>query len=551
MPRYAMQVQRALTLLLLPVLSSGASAQVEAQLVSLDIAGGDQLGHWAGISGDTVVLGAPMDDDLGFSSGGAYVFARAGGAWAQEAKLLPSDGGLSQRFGWSADVSGDTAVIGAIFGDGLAPVSGSAYVFDRVGTSWSETTKLQASDGASSDWFSRSLAIDGDTIAIGSAQDDDLGMDSGSVYIYERTGTVWNETAKLRAADGAAGDTFGEGLALVGDLLVVGSPQDDDGGSSSGAAYVFRRVAGVWTQEAKLTAADAHPSAWFGKTVHTDGARVIVGSYRADAFPVFDGGAAYVFASSGGTWTQEAKLTASDGAGGDEFGWSVNVLGDEALVGADKAGGGALYRFAFDGANWAETEIITPSGGASGDSFGWALARDGEAAIVGATSAGTGGAGYVLRFAPPATPYCFGDGSGTPCPCGNPGSASHGCANSASGGGLATSSGSASATLDDLEVQGAGLTPNQPVLLFAGANAVQGGQGIVFGDGLRCAGGGVQRLGVRTASPAGAASWGPGLIAMGGWTPGETRRLQLWYRDPVGPCGSGFNLTNGLELVVE
>ena len=529
-----------------------ATAQEEAQLLSLDAATGDELGHWAGISGDTVVLGAPGDDDLGVSSGGAYIFTRSAGAWSQQAKLLPSDGGISQRFGWSADVSGDSAVVGAIFGNGLASVSGSAYVFTRSGTSWSQEAKLQAADGASSDWFSRSLAISGDTIAIGSAQDDDLGMNSGSVYVYDRAGTLWSQTTKLLASDGATGDTYGEGLSLAGDLLVVGSPQDDDHGSSSGSAYVYRRTAGVWSQVAKLTASDGSFGAWFGKTVHTDGVKVIVGAYHANVGATQDTGAAYVFSESGGVWSQEAKLTASDATTGDEFGWTVNVSGAEVLVGAVlRAGGtGALYRFTHDGAAWSQEAILLAGDASSGDSYGWSLARDGDAAVVGATTAAIGGAGYVLRWTPLYTTYCFGDSSGTACPCGNTGASDAGCASSAGPGASVAAAGSASRAADDLAIAGAGLAPSQPVLLFAGPNSINGGLGIVFGDGLRCVGGSVQRLGVHTATPGGSASWGPGLLATGGWSAGDTLRFQLWYRDPAGPCSSGFNLSDALELTL-
>lgn len=150
----------------------------------------------------------------------------------------------------------------------------------------------------------------------------------------------------------------------------------------------------------------------------------------------------------------------------------------------------------------------------------------------------------------PTTAYCFGDGSGAPCTCGNVGASDAGCANSAGLGARATAGGSASLALDSLVVIGAGLPATQPALLFAGLNAVNGGLGVPFGDGLRCAGGGLQRLGIRTASATGTALWGPGLLSGLGASSGDTRYLQLWYRDPVGPCGSGFNLSNGLSLTL-
>ncbi len=147
------------------------------------------------------------------------------------------------------------------------------------------------------------------------------------------------------------------------------------------------------------------------------------------------------------------------------------------------------------------------------------------------------------------TPYCFGDGSGTPCPCGNFGAPGEGCANSTGVGARLGASGSPSVTLDETRFVATGLVPGQPALLFQGANALNGGAGLAFGDGLRCAGGEVVRLGVRTPDAQGRAVFGPGLAAAGGWIPGVTRRFQAWYRDPVGsPCGTGFDLSHGLEL---
>jgi len=147
-------------------------------------------------------------------------------------------------------------------------------------------------------------------------------------------------------------------------------------------------------------------------------------------------------------------------------------------------------------------------------------------------------------------PYCFGDGSATPCPCNNAGSATTGCANSTGHGASIAGTGSTSVVADDLAFQAEGMVPSQPGLMFAGLNAVNVGLGLVFGDGLRCAGGSIVRLGVRMASGTGAAQWGPGLAGAGAWSSGDVRRFQLWYRDPGGsPCGSGFNLSNGLEVV--
>ena len=160
---------------------------------------------------------------------------------------------------------------------------------------------------------------------------------------------------------------------------------------------------------------------------------------------------------------------------------------------------------------------------------------------------------YVVEYDVPAIlAYCSGDGSGTACPCGNPGGAGEGCANSTGVGASLGGGGSVSVASDNLSFSAAGLVPSQPALLFQGVNAVNSGAGILFGDGLRCAGGFIVRLGVAVPSAAGDASWGPGLAGAGGWVAGETRRFQVWYRDPASsPCGSGFNLSNGAEVLFQ
>ena len=147
------------------------------------------------------------------------------------------------------------------------------------------------------------------------------------------------------------------------------------------------------------------------------------------------------------------------------------------------------------------------------------------------------------------TPVCFCDGSGTAAPCGNTGGSDEGCANSTGSGATLGGVGSNSAWDDDLVMEGGGMLPSQPALLFVGNNTLNGGNGVPFGDGLRCAGGSVVRLGVKIPNAAGSATWGPGLGATGGWGTGDTRTLQGWYRDPSGsPCSNGFNLTGAVEV---
>ena len=251
----------------------------------------------------------------------------------EDAKLLASDGAAWDEFGCSVSVSGDTAVVGAIYDDDNGYNSGSAYVFVRSGSTWSEQAKLTASDGAADDYFGRSVSVSGDTAVVGALGDDDNGSASGSAYVYVRSGTSWTEQAKLTASDGAADDRFGLSVSVSGDTAVVGAFWDDDNGSDSGSAYVFVRSSGVWTQRQKLTASDAAAGDSFGCSVSVSADTAVVGAFYDDDNGG-DSGSAYVFVRSGSTWTERAKLTGSDGAADDRFGGSVSVSGDTAVVGA-------------------------------------------------------------------------------------------------------------------------------------------------------------------------------------------------------------------------
>ena len=195
---------------------------------------------------------------------------------ARETKLTASDGAAADIFGFSVAISGDTAVVGAALDDvpGAAnddTASGSAYVFVRSAGAWSEQQKLTASDAAAGDLFGRSVAISGESVVVGAFNDDDTASDSGSAYVFQRSGTTWSQEAKLTASDAALSDFFGFSVAISGDTAVVGAHLDDDAGGDSGSAYVFQRSAGVWSEQQKLTASDAALADEFGFSVAISG----------------------------------------------------------------------------------------------------------------------------------------------------------------------------------------------------------------------------------------------------------------------------------------
>ncbi|QDT00671.1 FG-GAP repeat protein [Adhaeretor mobilis] len=291
----------------------------------------DYFGYSVAISGNTALVGAFGDDVGGNNSGSAYLFDVTTGN--QLAKLTANDAAAVDRFGGSVAISGNTALVGAFGNDDGGSSSGSAYLFDI--TTGNQLAKLTADDAAVSDSFGWSVAISGNTALVGAFLDNDGGGSSGSAYLFDVS--TGNQLAKLTAEDATAGDSFGYSVAINGNTALIGAHRDDDEGSDSGSAYLFDVTTG--NQLTKLTANDAAANDRFGFSVAISGGTAIVGAVFDD-----DGGSssgsAYLFDVT--TGNQLAKLTASDAAGGDLFGHSVAMSGDTTLVGAHFNGNGRL-----------------------------------------------------------------------------------------------------------------------------------------------------------------------------------------------------------------
>jgi hypothetical protein len=369
----------------------------ETHLFASDGAGGDNFGLSVAISGDTAVVGACCDDTAaGANAGSAYVFVRSGTSWSEQAHLFASDAAGGDQFGSSVAISGDTIVVGAIF-DATAGGSfggGSAYVFVRSGTSWSEQAHLFASDGAAQDFFGSSVAISGDSIIVGAFIDDTAGgTNAGSTYVFVRNGTSWSEQAHLFASDAAADDHFGVSVAISGDTIVVGASNDTTaGGANAGSAYVFVRSGTNWSEQAHLFASDAAGDDGFGNfdQVAITGDTIVVGADSDNTAAGTEAGSAYVFVRSGTSWSQQAHLFASDAAAFDLFGGSVAISGDTIVVGAEfdaTAGGthaGSAYVFVRSGTSWSDQAHLFASDGLTGDNFGEEVAISGDTIVVGA-----------------------------------------------------------------------------------------------------------------------------------------------------------------------
>ncbi len=369
-----------------------ASAQcirVEDQkLLAPDAAPGDWFGQSLDLDGPVAIVGAYREDELGDGAGAAYIYRHDGSQWTHEQKLNASDPAAGDVFGYSVAIEGDVAVVGAIFDDDLGPESGSADVFRHDGTSWVLEQKLLASDGFINDRFGRAVDVVGDRIFVSGYRNDSAGADSGAVYVFDFDGSLWTERQKLTAADAQPGDLFGVALESDGTRLIVGAYFADVAAVDDGAAYVFAFDGASWVEEQKLVPGDGETDDRFGETVSLDGDVAIVGSYHDDDLGD-QSGSAYLYRRGAG-WTLEQKLLASDGAAGDEFGWSVSVQGSLLVVSAyeDEHEGvgedsGSAYVFRNDGMSFVEVEKLVASDAAADDLFATWVAVDGDRVLMG------------------------------------------------------------------------------------------------------------------------------------------------------------------------
>lgn len=362
--------------IMIPMTSNSIAQQTSLEnwteiqkLLASDGATGDKFGYSVSLDNDTALIGAHFDDNRG----SAYVFTHTGTTWTQQTKLLASDGAAYDYFGCSVSLDDNTALIGALNDESGF---GSVYVFTRTGTTWTQQQRLFASDGSIGDNFGCSVSLSDNTALIGAVYGDGVEQNTGTAYVFTRTGTIWTQQAKLLALDGATVDNFGISVSLNNGTALIGAPFDD---SSRGSAYVFTLTGTTWTQQAKLFALDGATGNWFGYSVSLDGDTALIGTPANES--------TYVFTRTGTTWTQEAKLIPSDGTIG--FGYSVCLEFDTALIGAktDDDNGvwsGSAYVFAHTGTTWMQQQKLLASDGTAYDWFGISVSLSGDTALIGA-----------------------------------------------------------------------------------------------------------------------------------------------------------------------
>lgn len=381
-----------------------------AKLTAPDAAAHDQFGYSVSTSGETTVIGSVRDDDAGINSGSAYVYRKSGGAWEMMAKLTASDGADGDLFGHAVSISGSTIIIGAPEDDDHGSNSGSAYVFSEVDGGWQEVAKLTAYDAASGDLFGHSVAVDGQAVVIGAIGDDDAGSNSGSAYVFREINGQWQPVAKVRGTGAQSAERFGYAVSLSGDTAAITTLAVANGTLRTSAAFIFREVDGMWQQVARLTSGPSAVYDFFGISVSLDGRTVAVGAYGNDDVGL-NAGAAYVYREYAGDWWHVATLTAPDAQPGYGFGWSVHLDGDDLLIGAPGANSegdwftGAAYLFRQSRGAWIPSAKFTASDSREGDSIGYAVAISGDTVFVGANgtddAGSNSGSSYLFRIPSP------------------------------------------------------------------------------------------------------------------------------------------------------
>jgi hypothetical protein len=529
-----------------------AQAQCHTQqLTASDAADIDVFGWSLDLDGDVAALGAIGNDDAciadpNCNSGSVYIFRRAAGVWTEEAKLTCSDAVTKDEFGHDVAISGDRVLVGAHMKD-----SGAVYSFAFDGNNWIEEQKLVGSGTQATFHFGHSVEQDGGVAVIGTMRDDHQGFESGSAYVFERQGGAWVERAKLVASDAASGDRYGRSCGIQGDYIAVGAHLHDGVGADSGAAYVYERddngTAGnpsddTWPEVAALVPADTEAGMKFGRCVDFSGNVLIVGAEFGKSAGVATG-AAYIYFRSGGTWIEVQKLVPSDGQAGDAFGISVALEGVYALVGARAADANG----ADSGAVYVFTR--TPAGYIQ---TGKLLGPDSVAGDQLGHETGVQVAGSTAlissRFS--AASGAFFGGSAYAFDLDDCLGTSY-CdvtPNSAGPGAEIRAAGIQSISGNDFTLISAGAIPNKVGLFFYGPNQID----IPLGNGKLCVGGVVRLNPPILADGAGTAvrpvdfTVFPAGSGANQITAGTTWNFQHWFRDQAAGPGQ-FNLSDGVS----
>nr|WP_261344741.1 Calx-beta domain-containing protein [Gimesia chilikensis] len=360
----------------------------------------DHFGNAIEVSGDYMVVGAIHSDIAATDGGAAYVYIRnrqgtpdneSDDTWDYHSTLTAFDAEAGDQFGTSIAIDGDTIVIGSLLDDDQGDDSGSAYVYRLVDNVWSLEEKLTATDGREGDQFGISVSIEDSTIVVGaryhnyfiSAFDDH----TGAAYVFDRSGTDWTQTQKLTASNHSDQDAFGHDVLIKNDAIYITGLRAavDDSPSGTGAIYIFHNQDGAWTEQQIIGPPDGEYDDWFGYDIHVDGNFLGAVSAADDEFK----GSVYLFKNNAGTWEFQQKLTPPVGNQLDRSAFSIRISGTTLAIGSLLSDGqttdsGAVFLYQLISGDWVESQTISALDGAEQDYFGHAVAFSGDQIIVGA-----------------------------------------------------------------------------------------------------------------------------------------------------------------------
>ncbi len=333
------------------------------------------------------------------------------------------------RFGWAVAVSGNTVVVGAYNegsdsngsntsdGSNNTVTSGAVYVFVRGNNQWIQQAYIKPSHIDLEIEFGKSLAIDGDTLVVGSpgdrrevtgvnppASNNNAGS-SGAAYVFTRSGNTWTQQADIKPSNTKTGSRFGQSVAIDNNTIIVGADAESGDGSDpldislyrAGAAYIYTRTGNTWVEEAYLKASNPDAEDRFGWSVDISGDSVVIGAFGEASNASSqsnnldgDSGAAYIFTRAGTSWTQQKYLKSLVNEADNRFGFSCAISGDQLMIASayydniSQINSGLVEVYQRTGTNWSHSQFISsPTGGL----FGWSMDMDGSRAIVGARGA--------------------------------------------------------------------------------------------------------------------------------------------------------------------
>jgi hypothetical protein len=368
----------------------------QAQKVTAsDAANNDFFGNVVDMDGDYAVVGARGNK-------AAYIFYYNGSTWSEQQKIQETTFG--SNFGHAVSISGDTVVIGSNNEDVNSPDGTKAYVYTRSGTTWSLQQKVDPSQAIQANFFGhqRTMKLDksnSNQFIAGAYGEDQNYSDEGAVYIFTRSGTTWSEQQRIIPADAAINGNYGVTVDIAGDYAVFGGRP-----GNNFAVYVWTRSGTTWSQQAALTQPSGHTNSQYayhsGLSINSAGDTIAVGAYGNTSTQA---GKVFIFTRSGTTWTNQAVIQPSDTANGNFFGWEcrLDTTGDTLVVGAKLAStGGKVYVFTRSGTSWTEQKDFTASDVAANWEFGEDVAIDGSTGkiVVGARQYSSSASGQGAAY---------------------------------------------------------------------------------------------------------------------------------------------------------